>query len=206
MRDLFCSELLSSERENQPVSAGCFASGWQFRFETRRRICWSRLKMWDCGSGTSNMLESGSALGRSAATCPRPVDAILEVIRASHKEPGITLASVSRDVGVSSRHAARLLKRWTGATFRDHLNGLRISSAIPLLLEGCLPIKCIASVVGFASASHFHRKFRARMHSTPRRFVAANRPTERASMSGAPAPLPLRMSDSSIKLSASGTK
>ncbi|MCB9611157.1 MAG: helix-turn-helix transcriptional regulator [Sandaracinus sp.] len=80
-----------------------------------------------------------------------------------HAHEGISLRDVARAVGRSSTHLAALVKRHTGRTVVAWITHARMALARQLLAGSDEGIEAVASRVGFASPSHFHRAFR-RLH------------------------------------------
>ena len=65
---------------------------------------------------------------------------------------------------------ARQFKRYSGRTFSDFLNQLRLKSACQELKESNHSIIDIAYASGFSQISFFNRLFRRVMHCTPTQF------------------------------------
>ena len=84
-------------------------------------------------------------------------------------EPELTVASVSRRLGISMRYLQRLFEM-SGTSFTAYVNELRLKRALTLLTE--TPerrrrISDIALEAGFSDLSHFNRMFRFRFGDTP---------------------------------------
>jgi transcriptional regulator GlxA family with amidase domain len=84
---------------------------------------------------------------------------------------GIALAELAALIKVSRFHFARLFKRSTGTTALAYVEARRIFHAQRLLVETDLPIAQVALMTGFADQSHFTRRFRERLGSTPAAFA-----------------------------------
>jgi len=111
--------------------------------------------------------------GQSAITQAR-LDAALNHIATHFHQPGLSVAEVARDQGVSSRYLQRLIET-TGTTFTAHVADLRLQRAFALLTEvrsGTRRISDIALQAGFSDISHFNRLFRARFGDAPRGILA----------------------------------
>jgi YesN/AraC family two-component response regulator len=73
---------------------------------------------------------------------------------------------VARELGVSTEHLCRLVKKHTGETFASLVRRSRLQAATRLLLTTNLSMKEIAASAGFSSASRFDRDFK-REHGVP---------------------------------------
>lgn len=88
---------------------------------------------------------------------------VLLAIRAIDERYGDTtlnVRSLAGELGLSTEHLCRVLKRQTGVTFVELLRRSRIDAARRLLITTTMSMKEIAARVGFSSASHFARDFR----------------------------------------------
>ena len=63
-------------------------------------------------------------------------------------------------LGVSEKHASRLVKKYTGRSFHEELTRCRISAAEQYMKAGEYQLKDIAERVGFATYSGFWKAFR----------------------------------------------
>jgi transcriptional regulator GlxA family with amidase domain len=85
---------------------------------------------------------------------------VVRVIEERFAEADLSIRSVAHDLGVSTEHLCRLLKRHTGTTFVAILRRTRVRAARQLLQSTTLSMKQIADRVGFRSASRFDHDFR----------------------------------------------
>ena len=89
-----------------------------------------------------------------------------QVIRTMHAienryvETTLHVGSVAHDLGVSTEHLCRVLKRHTGLTFVTLLRRTRVRAACRLLQTTTLSMKEIANRAGFSSPSRFDRDFK----------------------------------------------
>lgn len=83
----------------------------------------------------------------------------------------IELVQLAALIKVSRFHFSRLFKRSTGTTALAYVEARRILHAQRLLAETDLPIAEVALMTGFADQSHFTRRFRERLGSTPAAFA-----------------------------------
>lgn len=72
----------------------------------------------------------------------------------------ISLEDVSAYIGYSPKYFSRYFKEQTNVSFVRYLNQLRIQSAKDLLSDASIPIKDVATRVGFESANTFVRTFK----------------------------------------------
>jgi len=73
----------------------------------------------------------------------------------------ITLSALAARFYISPCYLSRTFKRVTGSSFVDYLNGVRIKESRRLLLQTDMKISAIADAVGYKSATHFGRAFKA---------------------------------------------
>lgn len=86
-------------------------------------------------------------------------------------EEDIDLDHVGQRVGISRRQMERLFKRYTDNTPRKILSDMRLQRGRSLLAETNLSVAEVAAASGFASASHFSKKFRDKFGHSPHRFM-----------------------------------
>lgn len=82
----------------------------------------------------------------------------------------ITLADAAAYIHVTKYHFCRIFKQFTGATFLQYLNNLRLSEAHRLLATTELPLSHISEEVGFSDTAHFSRIFKQVHGYPPRNF------------------------------------
>jgi YesN/AraC family two-component response regulator len=96
-----------------------------------------------------------------------------QVIRTMHAienryvETNLHVSTVAQDLGVSTEHLCRMLKRHTGLTFATLLRRARVRAACRLLQTTTLSMKEIAGRAGFSSASRFDRDFKTVCGTSP---------------------------------------
>jgi AraC-like DNA-binding protein/mannose-6-phosphate isomerase-like protein (cupin superfamily) len=106
--------------------------------------------------GSSTRLDSGAQrLGEA-----------MEYMR-THLHESLTLPFVSKLMNISERQLQRLIKKATGQTFIQWLQGERISKSCELLQQTSGKIPEIAQLVGFQDLKHFHRLFKSKTGVTP---------------------------------------
>ena len=72
----------------------------------------------------------------------------------------LTLQTVADCCYISQWHLSKLLNRYTGKSFYDILNTIRIDAAKNLLTDPSLRIGDVAEQVGYADTAHFARTFK----------------------------------------------
>lgn len=85
-----------------------------------------------------------------------------------YREPGLTIASLARHVGVLEYKARNTInKSMQYKNFNQFLNSYRIREACRLIRTTRYPVSRIAMDVGYSSLSAFNRAFREHMDTTP---------------------------------------
>ncbi len=82
----------------------------------------------------------------------------------------LCLASLAKELGFSESRLSRLIRENYPSGFRSLIHDLRIREAKRLLAETDLNITEIAFKLGYATASHFNREFKARAGVNPTTF------------------------------------
>jgi len=96
----------------------------------------------------------------------------MHVIESRYIETTLQVGAVAQDLGVSTEHLCRVLKRHTGLTFVTLLRRTRVRAACRLLQTTTLSMKEIASRAGFSSASRFDRDFKTVCGVSPSEYRA----------------------------------
>ena len=120
----------------------------------------------------------------------RAVTAILDAPSAQH-----TVADLSAIAGMGRSTFARNFTKYYGMSPMEFVGKTRLHHAAEMLRSTTLPVKVIASSIGFASRSHFSRAFRDAYGVDPSAFRASNTKSELDS------PAPLRGSRERFALS-----
>lgn len=95
-------------------------------------------------------------------------DAVLYI--ESRFDEGITLSDITKAAGVNHTTLTALMKEELGLTAIEYLMKYRITVAKKQLEFTSVPIKDIASMVGFKTVQHFSRVFKAHTGATPAEF------------------------------------
>lgn len=87
----------------------------------------------------------------------------------------LTLTELSRIFYLSTNYCGYLFKRYTGSTFVQYVQGLRLERAKHLLETTALPVAQIAASVGYVDLSRFSRLFKSEVGLTPAQYRARAR-------------------------------
>jgi two-component system response regulator YesN len=85
-----------------------------------------------------------------------------------HKDTSLDV--LSDYVALSPEYLLRLFKKREGQTILHYINELKIVKAKKLIADGNLPIKDIATELGFTSSGYFSRFFKGKTGMTPQAF------------------------------------
>ncbi len=98
-------------------------------------------------------------------------NAVLAVLRyiEEHYADG-SLGEAAAELHFAPPYLSRLIRRSTGKTYKELLQGKRLSQAAWLLRNTDHKIDEIARCVGYENGSYFHRIFYARFAQTPRQY------------------------------------
>lgn len=77
------------------------------------------------------------------------------------------LSFLANKVGMSVSALSKIIKNYTGLTFKELLRTKRLSRAAQFLTETSLSITDIITAVGYDNTSYFHRIFREKYGTTP---------------------------------------
>jgi AraC-like DNA-binding protein len=79
----------------------------------------------------------------------------------------VTLTNLANIINTSESSLTRLLKKWTGKTFIDNLNDIRVAEASCRLIDTSDSVAEICYKCGYNNLSNFNRVFRKRKGLTP---------------------------------------
>ncbi|WP_119069134.1 AraC family transcriptional regulator [Aggregatilinea lenta] len=99
----------------------------------------------------------------------RAVQQVCDYLEA-HFDEGITLADLSQQVHITPYHLTRLFSQQVGIPPHRYLENVRVRQAERLLTSG-MPIADVAYATGFSSQSHFTRRFKQFIGTTPAQFA-----------------------------------
>jgi YesN/AraC family two-component response regulator len=120
-------------------------------------------------------VENPAAPAAASSELPRVSPQVLRTMHAIENryiEPTLQVRIVAHDLGVSTEHLCRVLKRHTGLTFVALLRRTRVRAACRLLQTTTLSMKEIAGRAGFSSASRFDRDFKTVCGISPSEYRA----------------------------------
>ena len=101
---------------------------------------------------------------------------VLEYIEQNYRTA--SLSELCERLHLPMHTLSRMIKRGTGANFKELLQRKRLNKAVQLLCDTSLPVNDIIAAVGYENGSYFHRVFREKYHVTPRAFREINRKRE----------------------------
>jgi transcriptional regulator GlxA family with amidase domain len=98
----------------------------------------------------------------------------VEIIAAEYSRP-IRIEEISRRVATSPRQLQRVFADISGRGFRVHLRAVRMARATELLATTDLPVKEIATRVGYDDPSQFSKAFKRTYGVSPSQMRATRR-------------------------------
>lgn len=127
----------------------------------------SAVKPMHTAAAFSNFFEQllGSLLNQADSE-ELDIKRVLNYIK-KHYTEDISINSLTAEFHISPNYFSSWFKKETNIRFTDYVTNLRITRATQLLIETNLPIKEIASSVGYFTASHFIRTFVKNKGITP---------------------------------------
>lgn len=94
------------------------------------------------------------------------LETIMLYLHENYQRP-VTLTDVANLINTSESSLTRFLKKWTGKTFIDYLNDIRVSEAVSRLIDTSDTVSEICYKSGFNNLSNFNRIFRKKKGLTP---------------------------------------
>lgn len=94
------------------------------------------------------------------------LDTIMLFLHENYQRP-VLLSELASLINMSEASLTRFLKKWTGKTFIDNLNDIRIAEAVCRLIDTSDTIAEICYKSGFNNLSNFNRAFKRRKGNTP---------------------------------------
>lgn len=105
-------------------------------------------------------------------TTTDPVALCQWLIQHNLQVDALSLESLATEIGCSPNHLSKIFHRATGERIVEHINRLRIQSAIDALSRTRLTIKTISASCGFSDANYFARVFRQAIGRSPQQYRA----------------------------------
>lgn len=97
---------------------------------------------------------------------------ILKYIETHYKSG--TLTDISAEIKLPSYYVSRLLKKYTGHTFKELLQQQKLQQAVYLLSQTTLSVDDILDAIGYNNSSFFYRIFREKYGCSPKEYRAAS--------------------------------
>lgn len=98
-------------------------------------------------------------------------DLIFQILKyiETHYKNG-TLADISSEIKLPPYHVSRLLKKYTGQTFKELLQQQKLQQAVYLLSQTTLSVDDIIDAIGYNNSSFFYRIFREKYGCSPKEY------------------------------------
>ncbi len=126
----------------------------------------------DTSAVATNITRPARAEAKAAAQSDDPVaNAALGIIW-NYSHQNLSVGRIARQLGVTRRKLERRFLAACNRTVLQELTACRLSRAQRMLRETHLPIKYIATAVGFSSPTHLPTVFRRELKITPRQYRA----------------------------------
>jgi YesN/AraC family two-component response regulator len=136
----------------------------------------------DCGELAENTWSLAAKMLQCAPTpqrrmdVPALLDSIQRYLRGNYTDP-ITLQSVCEAFGISQTYLSRLFRRYENMSFNDFITAIRIEAAKKLILGNQeMPLKDVASFVGYQDQFYFSRVFKAAVGMPPSEYARTRPP------------------------------
>lgn len=102
---------------------------------------------------------------------------LLAYITENYTDPDLTLQKLSEKMRISEKTISTFIQKRFNVTFKEFLNGIRLTEAKRLLVESDKNVSEIAFQVGFNSPNHFNRIFKNQARCTPTEYRSAQKAT-----------------------------
>lgn len=101
----------------------------------------------------------------SGASSDRNIIYILNHIFSNYNE--ITLKDLSLKYSYSERQMSRILKEYTGKTFINIIQDIKLQKACELLKNPNISINKVIETIGYSNTTHFYKIFKKHYNMTP---------------------------------------
>lgn len=108
------------------------------------------------------------ALSQSGSYEQELIFRVLKYIETHYKNG--TLADISAELRLPAYYVSRLLKKYTGQTFKELLQQQKLQQAIYLLSQTTLSVDDIIDAIGYNNSSFFYRIFREKYGCSPKEY------------------------------------
>ncbi|NLY59977.1 MAG: helix-turn-helix domain-containing protein [Clostridiales bacterium] len=95
------------------------------------------------------------------------IDSVIKFIEEKYDDQNLSLSYLANTFDISEAYLSRLFKEYTGESFSNYLESVRINQAKKLLIDSQMKIRIIAEKVGYTSANSFTRAFKKINGVTP---------------------------------------
>ncbi|KOY12614.1 AraC family transcriptional regulator [Paenibacillus xylanivorans] len=102
------------------------------------------------------------------------MDYILAILHSEYDKT-ITLQELASELGVGERQFQRLFLKYTGMTFLNYLQQIRIDAACRLLRTTNYKVSYVASSVGYNNIAFFNQLFKKKVGLAPREYKQLNK-------------------------------
>lgn len=93
--------------------------------------------------------------------------AAMDYVGAHYAEPGVGVAAIAENLGISEGHLSHLFKKETDYTLRGYLTRYRMHRAMELLRDCRVKIYEVAEAVGYRDVTHFSATFKKLVGVSP---------------------------------------
>lgn len=93
--------------------------------------------------------------------------AAMDYVGAHYAEPGVGIAAIAENLGISGGHLSHLFKKETDYTLRGYLTRYRMHRAMELLRDCRVKIYEVAEAVGYRDVTHFSATFKKLVGVSP---------------------------------------
>ena len=155
--------LFRTGKDEQIKNMICF----MYQEYQQKNLCWQSVISSCLGLLFAELLRTHSEHLITSAKEAKP-DFSLEILRYIQLHyTEVTLEDLCQKFNYSSAYLSRLIKKKTGLTFKEIVNGEKIRHAAWLLLNTSRSISEIAQEVRFCDTSHFSRMFQRVYSASP---------------------------------------
>lgn len=119
--------------------------------------------LYQCGEKISLLIQAPSRPGREE----RMIEQVIAYIQEHFADANFSIQMVADAFSMRQNNLSQQFKRVTGQPPLQYVNHLRLEKGKELLAQSDLPLRVIATEVGFINESTFIRKFKATVGMTP---------------------------------------
>lgn len=103
------------------------------------------------------------------------VSEALSYIRQHYAEPGVSVGSIAKSLGLSEGYLSHTFKKETGCTVLSHLTRFRIHKAAELLRDCRVKVYEVAQQVGYRDVAYFSATFKKLIGMSPSEYQSSGR-------------------------------